>query len=334
MQQVYRSTFTGLLIGGLVLSAFSPLSAVAGNSKTNRQVGSKTSVANVLRITSNALPSPKLTFVGKEPYTVRGKQFYRYKLAVTNSDVYPDNLFSPAPNLPPCGNNTNSSRTWVNIFNAQTNSRLYGFCALSSPKNLTSLWFAVEKGQNPPKSVYITLEDRQTNKTYRSNVVLLKEEQNPPQATKEDCLAFNPNNIAVKKVNNSWKIIEGSNHWMFDFGNKRDEALSAYKTIKHYGMNKSCFVGRPDPSFKYLLVNNRAPVGSLQGEDCVAFDPNRTTVRNVNGRWTIVDGNHLMFNFGSNKDEALESLKIIKKYNFTRSCFVGRPDPSFSYLRR
>lgn len=330
MKSGYHSKITGLLIGGLVFSSLAPLTAVASNSKMLEPVDSKTPDSNVLTIASNTLPSPRLAFVGKEAYTVRGKQFYRYKLAVKNWKVYPAKLFQPAPNLPPCGRNPNSSRTWVNIYNAQTNSRLYGFCALSSPKNLTSLWFAVEKGKTPPKSVYITLKDRKLNKTYRSNTVLLEKRQ----AIKEDCIAFNPNNIAVRKVNNRWKIIEGGNHWMFDFGNKRNEAVRAYKTIKHYGMNKSCFVGRPGPSFKYLLVNNRAPVGSMQGEDCVSFNPSTTKVRNVSGRWTIVDGNHLMFNFGSKRDEAIKSLKIIKKYNFTRSCFVGRPDPSFSYLRR
>ncbi len=161
MQQEYRSKFTGLLslltsVLGLFFS-FATLTAVAGN----------------LTIASNNLPSPKLAFVGKETYTVRGRQFDRYKLDVTKWNVYPATLFNPAPNLPPCGANSNSSRTWVNIYNAQTNSRLYGFCALSSPKNLTSLWFAVEKGKTPPKSVYIDLKDRKLNQTYRSNDVTI-----------------------------------------------------------------------------------------------------------------------------------------------------------------
>lgn len=154
------------------------------------------------------------------------------------------------------------------------------------------------------------------------------------QALQEDCIPFNPNNITVNQVNGSWKIIEGGNHWMFDFGKKADEAKLAFRVIKNYRMNKSCFVGRPQPSFTYLLVNNVAPSGAMRGEDCVAFNPATTTVKKINNRWKIVDGNHWMFDFDNNQAEAEQSLAVIKKYQFTRSCFVGRPDPSFSYLRK
>jgi len=121
---------------------------------------------------------------------------------------------------------------------------------------------------------------------------------------------------------------------MFDFGNQRSEARNALQAIKSYQMNRSCFVGRPDPSFQYLLTNGRAPSGSLSGEDCVKFNPATIEVREINGRWKIVDGRHMMFDFGNNKAEATKSLNIIQKHGFNRSCFVGRPDPSFSYLRK
>ncbi len=41
-----------------------------------------------------------------------------------------------------------------------------------------------------------------------------------------------------------------------------------------------------------------------------------------------------MFDFGDKKDEAYLTYRIIKKYRFTNSCFVGRPDPSFQYMRK
>jgi hypothetical protein len=332
MKIAYWNKFSSLLVAGWVLSNFASVSASVNNSKIVSPVSSNTENTRINQIASNTIPNPRLVFQGSEPSTVRGKNFIRYKLSVANSEAFPAKLFQSASDLPPCGLNKNSSRTWVDIHNGETNERLYGFCAFSSPQNLNSLWFSVEKGQTPPKSVYIVLTDRRLNKTYRSNSVLL--EQQSPQATKEDCIAFNPKNIAVNQVNGSWKIVEGANHWMFDFGNKKNEAILASEIIKKYGANKSCFVGRPQPSFKYLLVNNNAPSGSIQGEDCLAFNPATTTVKQINNRWKIVDGNHWMFDFDNNKVEAEQSLAIIKKYNFTNSCYVGRPDPSFSYLRR
>jgi len=85
---------------------------------------------------------------------------------------------------------------------------------------------------------------------------------------------------------------------------------------------------------QYLLVSGNAPVGSMRGEDCVAFNPNTTTVQSTNGRWKIVDGSHLLFDFGVRKSEAMMALEIIKRYEFTHSCFVGRPNPTFIYLRK
>ena len=149
---------------------------------------------------------------------------------------------------------------------------------------------------------------------------------------KEDCVSFNPRTAEVKQINGSWKIVDGS-HWLFDFGNKSDEAKQALAIIKHYRMNQSCFVGRPDPSFQYMLVSGRAPQGSYPGEDCVSFNPRTAEVKQINGRWKIVDGSHWIFDFGNKRDEAELALLIIKKYGFTKSCFVGRPDASFTYLK-
>ena len=152
-----------------------------------------------------------------------------------------------------------------------------------------------------------------------------------------DCVSFNPATAEVKRFGfmfwARWKIVDGS-HWLFDFGSKRAEANAALKIIKFYKMDHSCFVGRPDPSFTYMLVGNAAPVGAMAGEDCIAFDPAAIEVKEVNGRWKIVQGSMWLYDFGSLRTEAEQALNIIKAYRFTHQCFVGRPKPSFHYLRK
>ncbi len=149
----------------------------------------------------------------------------------------------------------------------------------------------------------------------------------------EDCISFNPDTIQLKFINSSWKIVDGS-MWMYDFGNKRDEALMAYKIIKHYKMDQQCFVGRPDSSFEYLLASGQGPSGKYPGEDCLSFNPKTIQVKFINSSWKIVDGTHWMFDFGDKKDEAYQVYKIIKKYEFSKTCFVGRPNASFKYMRK
>ncbi len=115
------------------------------------------------------LPNPVLYLTGIEPYQTGGKQFNRYHLDVLNKDDYPAAMFASAPALPPCGANTKSSRTWIDIYD-QRGTRLYGFCALGKPSDLGQIWFGLEQGVVPPSYVYIELTDRQTNTKYRSNL--------------------------------------------------------------------------------------------------------------------------------------------------------------------
>jgi hypothetical protein len=119
---------------------------------------------------AGAQPNPILYLTSVEPYTVNGQNFMRYNYDVFNKDQYPAAMFAPAPNLPPCGNNANASRSWVDFFENRTNRRLYGFCALGNSSNLGRIWFALPEGQLPPSYIYIKITDRQTNTVYQSNL--------------------------------------------------------------------------------------------------------------------------------------------------------------------
>ena len=117
-----------------------------------------------------AEPNPILYLTSTEFFTTNGQNFIRYNYDVFNKDQYPAAMFAAAPGLPPCGSNTNASRSWVDFYNGRTNQRIYGFCALGSPTNLGRIWFALPEGQVPPSYIYIEINDRQTNTKYRSNL--------------------------------------------------------------------------------------------------------------------------------------------------------------------
>lgn len=114
-------------------------------------------------------PNPVLYLTGLEYYSAGGKNWVRHRYDVFNKNQYTTAMFVPAPGLPPCGSNTNSSRSWVDFFDSR-GKRLYGFCALGDPANMGSLWFASEEGTIPPSYVYIEITDRQTNTKYKSNL--------------------------------------------------------------------------------------------------------------------------------------------------------------------
>lgn len=74
---------------------------------------------------------------------------------------------------------------------------------------------------------------------------------------KEDCLSFNPENIAVKNIQRRWKLVEGS-HWILDFAQQKTEAEQSLQVIKKYGFDGICFVGRPNPSMTYFVTKKKS----------------------------------------------------------------------------
>jgi hypothetical protein len=115
-------------------------------------------------------PNPTLAFKGTELYSVNGQQFTRYRLEVANRSAFSADLFTPSPGLPPCGSNTRSARAWLDIFDDK-GARLYGFCALTGPDDLGSIWFALPVGKPAPATVHIVITDRLTTRTFTSNAV-------------------------------------------------------------------------------------------------------------------------------------------------------------------
>jgi len=120
------------------------------------------------------LPNPELIWTGLEDYVGSdGKDYTRYLLSVVNWLEFPDELFEAAPDLLPCGLNTNASRTWVDIYQ-EDDTYIYGFCALDEAEDLTDIWFGLPKGTTPPECVYITLTDRRCDNVYTSNLACIR----------------------------------------------------------------------------------------------------------------------------------------------------------------
>jgi len=121
--------------------------------------------ANVQAQCGPPLPTPRVAFLNK----VVEPTFIRYWFTVSNHASFNNVFFTPSPNLPPCGLNTNAARTWLTIFNGSTNGYIYGYCALPNEAAMAKLWFAVPKSLPQPKSFYIKLEDRLCKVTKQSN---------------------------------------------------------------------------------------------------------------------------------------------------------------------
>lgn len=153
----------------------------------------------------------------------------------------------------------------------------------------------------------------------------------------KDCVNFNPDRVsviiesAIPPIN---VLLVDGDHQIINFGTSQTNARRANQIIRHYELNESCYIGRPDPSMNYFLADGHTPEGSIEDEDCVRFNPKSIEKIFTNGSWKIADGSRWIMDFGENEDEARQALFTIHYYGFTHRCFVGRPDPGMTYFRK
>jgi len=113
------------------------------------------------------LPDPVLALESVETGATHG--FTIYNLDVLNWIDYPYELFYTAPNLPPCGESINSSRSWVSIF--ADGIPVNEYCELAIPEDLNEISFSVLTSDPQPSEIYITMIDREMGITYISNLL-------------------------------------------------------------------------------------------------------------------------------------------------------------------
>lgn len=118
---------------------------------------------------AQVVPNPVLVFSGQTLFQTGGKQSVRYNYFVFNAESYPAELFVPSPDLPPCGANARSARTWIDVYDMR-GKRLNGFCAIAGPDKLNTIWFALDPTELPPSWIYIEFNDRKTGTKYKSNL--------------------------------------------------------------------------------------------------------------------------------------------------------------------
>ncbi len=148
-----------------------------------------------------------------------------------------------------------------------------------------------------------------------------------------DFIPFNPRSASVLRVHGRWKIAVG-NMWLLDFGSSRSEAMQALNVIQHYGMNIQCFVGRPNPTMEFYLVDGESPEGAMNNENVIGFNTANIELQYVRGSWKVVDGAHCIMDFDQAESEARQALSYILYYGFSYICFIGHPEASMTYFRK
>jgi hypothetical protein len=69
-------------------------------------------------------------------------------------------------------------RAWV-YFVTSNRQRIYGFCGGSSNPSLRGIWFGGKVGSPAPKGVTLVIVDRQTDRVYQSDALVIPDPKGP-----------------------------------------------------------------------------------------------------------------------------------------------------------
>lgn len=169
----------------------------------------------------------------------------------------------------------------------------------------------------------------------------------------DNCISIT-NIMVVKNMDSIWDLRNEEEEHLFYFPNL-EEAEKTKIILEHYQTKFICKCGEGFYTnslgeentnaliMQYQLSSDSSGIGNKEinsytnsSEDCLPFDPEKLVAkRSLDGNWYLIEKpGHSMFGFGKNEEECVKALSVIKKYGYNQSCFVGRANPSFSYLKR
>jgi hypothetical protein len=119
------------------------------------------------------MPAPVLEVTGAETMDAGGMKIVRYYLALKNWTDYPAMLFTSLPDLPPCSFNAAPTRIQVTVWSDDARP-LTTYCNVPDRNLLRRLQVMSQaRGESPPMNVYVTVEDRRSQRIMKSNPVPL-----------------------------------------------------------------------------------------------------------------------------------------------------------------
>ncbi len=150
-------------------------------------------------------------------------------------------------------------------------------------------------------------------------------------AVDDDCVRIRPERVRILTTSGGFRVDSGGSPILTV--DREAEARRAIEVIRHYGLDQYCTFSRGSGAVRYFLRSGGSPEGSMPGEDCVAFDAGGLAVAGRAGSAVLVDGHHYVVAL-PRRSVAERALEIIRHHGFDRFCFVGRPNPEFTYFRR
>jgi hypothetical protein len=153
---------------------------------------------------------------------------------------------------------------------------------------------------------------------------------NPPAGPEERLLRIVPNAIELKRVESHWQIYS-SRQFLRDFGDSERNASEAVRIIRELNLTHYGTIPGAQPTFEFWLSDGQAPRAAFATRTYVPFNNSKLKVEQVLGAWCLRDHQQVLYNFGTDLENAKRALAICQKYHFNELGIVGNP-PVMTYL--
>gem|GEM_PF-1327062 len=165
--------------------------------------------------------------------------------------------------------------------------------------------------------------------------------------------------VQVKRVMGGWQVWAGQKA-LRDLGENEMNARDIVRVFRDLRPTEWVTIGGVKPVVEYGLTNGRPALaaappdgktdpngnanpnqGSSNGPIVTGagakfiqpIDLQTARIEPIRGVWCIRDDNNILFNFGTDKASAEQTIAVIRKYGFNRVGIVGSPNqPAMSYL--
>lgn len=148
---------------------------------------------------------------------------------------------------------------------------------------------------------------------------------------KEAIGRIDPNNMAVRRMNERWCVTNGTSI-VRDFGTSREDADEFVRVLRELRPTEWGTVGTSRVVVEYALTSGAAAVPSFSPKTSVTIDPVSLRTEVVRGVTVVRDDQNILLNFGQAREDAEQAVAVIRKYKFNRIGQVGPAGSGATFL--